>query len=125
MWQKNSGKGESNVLQNQFTRYLAKAIYRDKKKHLRKKLRIENCELYAEENRIRLSGNVIHQIVDIIALEQALGEIKERDRYIFLERILEKRGFDDLADELGLGYKGVAAAYYRVLQKLREALGGE
>ena len=55
-------------------------------------------------------------------LTQALGQISDRERYIFFARALERRSFQDLALELGLGYKGVAAIYYRALQKLKKEL---
>ena len=55
-------------------------------------------------------------------LAQALGQISDRERYIFFARALEKRSFDDLAAELGIGYKGVAAVYYRAIQKLKKEL---
>ena len=57
-----------------------------------------------------------------LMLAQALGQISDRERYIFFARALEKRSFDDLSSELGMGYKGVAAVYYRAIQKLKKEL---
>lgn len=53
---------------------------------------------------------------------QALQNMKARERYIFLARVIEERPFTELARELGLGYKGVAAIYYRTLQRLRKEM---
>ena len=48
--------------------------------------------------------------------------IKEKERYVVLARILDEKGFDEIADELGIGYKGVAAIYYRAIRKLKTFL---
>ena len=62
---------------------------------------------------------------DTIGLEQALCQIGKRDRYIFYAHVLDERAFTELAAELGLTYKGVTAAYYRVIYKIRETLRGD
>ena len=41
---------------------------------------------------------------------------------INFKRVLEKSSFDALASELGMRYKGVAAIYYRAIQKLKRRL---
>ena len=61
--------------------------------------------------------------IENAALEEALNRISERDRYIFFSRALHGRSFHELALELDLGYQGVAAAYYRVCKKVKEATG--
>ncbi|MEY8402850.1 sigma factor-like helix-turn-helix DNA-binding protein [Oscillospiraceae bacterium 44-34] len=55
-------------------------------------------------------------------LTQALGQISDRERCIFFARALKKRSFEDLAAELGMGYKGVTTAYYRAVQKLKKEM---
>lgn len=60
--------------------------------------------------------------LDSIALAQALEQLSERDRRIFLAQAMGNHSFEELAAELGLGYKGVAAAYYRAIQKLKQEL---
>lgn len=124
MWPRNNGIGEVNTLQNQFTRYVVKAIERDKAKYLKKQEKIGIREIITETDDIKLLAGSEQQVLEIVALEQALEELSKRDRYIFLARVLDKRSYDELAAELGLGYKGVSAAYYRVLQKLKQALKG-
>lgn len=124
MWQKNSGKGEANILQNKFTRYLITTVDRDKATYLRQSKKAVR-ELPTEQDDLKSLLGAEQHMWESLVLEEALDEISRRDRYIFLARVLERRSYDDLADELGLGYKGVAAAYYRVLQKLRRALRGE
>ena len=50
--------------------------------------------------------------------------LTERERYILLAHVLDERDFTALAGELGLGYKGTAAIYYRAVQKVRRSMGG-
>lgn len=57
------------------------------------------------------------------ALLHALKELSERERYIFLERVLDGKSFEMLAEEMGLGYKGVTAVYYRTIQKIKRKMG--
>jgi DNA-directed RNA polymerase specialized sigma24 family protein len=59
------------------------------------------------------------------ALKLALEQMKERERYIFLAKVLDDRRFEELAAELDMGYKGVAATYYRALEKIRKEMRGE
>lgn len=121
----NSGKGESNVLQNQFTRYLKTAVQRRKIDILRERKKVYGHECYDG------TWNEIPCIVtedtyfESINLEQVLLQIEKRDRYIFYAHVLDDRSFTDLAHELGMGYKGVAAAYYRVVRKIREKIRGD
>lgn len=124
MWQRNNGIGEINILQNQFTKYLMTAIELDKAKYLDKQSKRGVREILTEEDDIKRMVGTEHQMLETIALEQALDGLSKRDRYIFMARVLDKKSYDELASELGIGYKGVAAAYYRVLQKLKQALRG-
>lgn len=122
MWQRNNGCGEVNILQNQFTRYLIRAIELDKAKYLDKQDKLGILEIPTEPDRISSLDEAETHMLESVALEQALKDLSKRDRYIFLARVLDKRGYDELAVELGLSYKGVTAVYYRVLQKLKQAL---
>ena len=62
---------------------------------------------------------------DTTGLERAFQWIEPRDRYIFFAHVLDERTFTELAAELGIGYKGVAAAYYRTIHKIRNVLQGD
>lgn len=119
---KNNGQGEENILQNQFTRYLIRAIRRDKGKYLKKQSSVEIREISRDSCVNEPCFGPELPVFELVALEQALSEIKDRDRYIFFARVLDERSFEELAAELGLGYKGVSAAYYRTVQKLRQIL---
>lgn len=128
---KNNGQGEDNILQNQFTAYLVTAIRWRKSTYLKKRVRIEQYEFSSDFDNAfvqdlgtpeETAASLEQLALDSIMLTQALGQISDRERYIFFARALERRSFQDLALELGLGYKGVAAIYYRALQKLKKEL---
>lgn len=128
---KNNGQGEDNILQNQFTAYLVTAIRWRKSTYLKKRIRIKQYEFSSDfdntfaqalETPEETAAPLEQLALDSIMLTQALGQISDRERYIFFARALERRSFQDLALELGLGYKGVAAIYYRALQKLKKEL---
>ena len=57
-----------------------------------------------------------------VALQCALEQISERERYVFMSRVLDGISFEELGAELGLGYKGVAAVYYRAVGKIRKRM---
>lgn len=122
MWQRNNGKGEENVLQNQFTRYLITAIEREKAKY-QKRRSIQSCqELLTDLDDSIPAHGPWDMSLELFAVYQALNQVSKRDQYIFLARVLDQRGFDELAIELNMSYKSVSTAYYRVVQKLRNAL---
>ena len=134
MWQKNDGTGEANILQNQFTAYLVTALHRQKVDYLRRRTRLTQHEFsvdFQEEWPEFQTGSEIEIQLPIqmqlenIALGAALERLKERDRYIFFARVLDERSFQELAGELGMEYKGVAAAYYRVIQKIKKEMRGD
>ena len=127
----NSGKGESNILQNRFIRYLKTAIQRKKIDIFRARSRVYGHECY-DDSWQEVPGLITEDVYfssltqfDDIDLEQALRQVGKRDRYIFFAHVLDERSFTELAAELGLGYKGVAAAYYRVIRKIRDTLQGD
>lgn len=129
MWQKNNGKSETEILQNQFTAYLATAVQRRRNNYIQQMNRRQQTESLTDgfpfmpecsiEQDMLLGLPVLMQIEDSV-LFQALKELSERERYIFLERTLAGKSFEMLAQETGLGYKGVSAVYYRTVQKIKK-----
>lgn len=132
MWQKNNGKSETEIIQNQFTAYLATAVQRRRNDYIQQMNRRQQTESLTDgfpfmpecsiEQDMLLGLPVLMQIEDS-ALFRALKELSERERYIFLERTLEGKSFEMLAQETGLGYKGVSAVYYRTVQKIKRKTG--
>lgn len=129
MWQKNNGKSETEIIQNQFTAYLATAVLRRRNDYIQQIDRRQQIESLTEnflfmpecsiEQDMLLGLPVLMQIEDSTLL-QALKELSERERYIFLERALDGKSFEMLAEEMELTYKGVAAVYYRAIQKIKK-----
>ena len=131
MWKRNDGKSEPDVLQNQFTAYLATAVQHRRNDYIQQITRlqqteyvtdmIEDSQKYGMEKDI-LSGLPLSMQLEDSALIHALKEVNERERHIFLARVLDERSFESLAEETGLGYKGVTAIYYRTIQKIKKKM---
>lgn len=129
----NDGKGEANIVQNQFTKYLVVSVHWKKIAVLQGRRKIRDSESFTDDwdalPGIAAEEGYTQQIsspldFENIALHQALAHLKERDRYILFARVLDEKGFYDLAIELGMGYKGVAAAYYRAIEKIKREMSG-
>ncbi len=127
MYNKNSGKTENEILQNQFTSFLSVCVSNARIDYLRSRIRRLQRELIIEEQEVYFSGDVdyIELLGDNDALDRAMLQIKEKERYVVIARVLDEKGFEEIAQDLGMGYKGVAAIYYRAIKKLKELLGGE
>ncbi len=122
----NDGKDEANMVQNRFTKYLVVSVHRKKSAVLQGRRKIRDSENSTDDwdalPGIAVEEDYTQQVSSPLdfentALSRALAQLKERDRYIFFARVLDEKEFYDLAIELGVGYKGVAAAYYRAIKK--------
>ncbi len=131
MWHKNNGKSETEIIQNRFTAYLATAVQRRRNDYIQQLDRRRQIESLTEdflfmpecsiEQDMFLGLPILMQLEDSVLL-QALKELGERERYIFLARVLDGKSFETLAEETELGYKGVTAVYYRTAQKIRRKM---
>ena len=130
----NDGNDKVNMVQNQFTKYLVVAIHHKKSAILLGRGKIRDHESCTDDWDIlpglSVDVNYDEQISSPLdfenaALNRALSQLKERDRYIFFARVLDEKDFCELAAELGMGYKGVAAAYYRTIEKIKREMRGE
>lgn len=128
---RNNGQGEDNILQNQFTSYLVTAIRWRKSTYQKKRIKLGLHEFSTDFDSAFIQGtkspgdqnvSLEQPVLEHILLTQALSQISARERYILFSRILENRSFVELASELGMSYKGVAAVYYRALQKLKKEM---
>lgn len=118
MWQRNNGRAEEE-LQIKFTGYLIQAVRRTQRDYLK--------ALYAYSNQETLTDTIfavsqtleqevmerlpLWEKIESSALLYALKQLDERERYVFLARVLDKRPFDVIGVQLGLSYKGAAAVY--------------
>lgn len=139
---RNDGKGESNVIQNQFTAYLVSALHRKKRDVLQVWMRVSENEFSVDfqdylldtpnepifpEPIQEITSETYHKIdFENTALEQEIRNLSDLDRFVFLARVLDDRDFEDLAKELGASCSAVIARYYRIIRRIRKALeGGE
>ena len=131
MWQKNNGKSETEVLQNLFTAYLTTAVRRRRNDYIKQAVRIQQMEGMTEDipyNQDQRAEEDMFRVLPLpmqledSALLHALKGISERERHVFFARVLDERGFESLAEEMGLGYKGVATIYYRALRKIKKKM---
>lgn len=128
MFKKNTGSNEHDILQNQFTSYLSSAVSNARIDYIRAKIARLKREQATDQYELLITQEVFEMEVffENEALSQAIKDIRETERYVFLARVLEDKKFKEIAKELGMGEKGVAAIYYRTVKKLRDMLeGGE
>ena len=128
MFNKNNGSNEHDILQNQFTSYLSFAVSNARIDFIRAKIARLKREQVTDQYELLFTQEVIEveAVFDNEALTWAIKAIKDKERHVFLARVLDDKKFKEIAEELGMGEKGVAAIYYRTVKKLRDILeGGE
>ena len=136
MLRRNDGQGESNIVQNRFTSYLMIAVNRHRAAALQRRKDINVHELPLDdflpfieesmEDPQEQALNAYHQLeLEDESLERAIKCLSERKKYVFFSQALQERTYKELAQDLNMGYKGVAAIYYRAVQKLRKEMGGD
>lgn len=140
MVHKKKNNEENSYLQNMFTAYVAKAVRNRRRDILRARIKRQENEMYVDvqeffrvyEDKLGASGKrsekeaVSFEEIDFQneALERAIWNLSDRDRYVLFARILEERSYEELSKELGIAYKGVAAAYIRAIKKIRKEIEG-
>ena len=134
VWQRNEGHEQDDVLQNRFTAYLLSAVQRRKAQYIDTLMKVQQTSTLIEETVMDtgfdLEAEVSQEIPLYMRLQNeklflSLSRLTERERYVFFTRALDERSLDELASELGLSYKGVAAIYYRTIQKIKKSMKGE
>ena len=134
MWQKNDGHNEADKLQNRFTAYISVAIQRRRNAYIMQAMRQQQLESLTENpvsnGDYDILEDVLGELPLLMQLENdkllhALKELNERERQIFLARVLDEKSFVQIADEMGMKWKSVATTYYRTVTKLKELLKGD
>lgn len=128
MFKKNNGSNEQDILQNQFTSYLSFAVSNARIDFIRANIARLKREQTTDQYELLFTGETfeLEVFMENEVLSQAIKDIREKERYVFLARVLEEKKFKEIAEKLGMGEKGVAAIYYRTVKKLRDILeGGE
>ena len=131
MWQRNNGQAREE-LQIRFTGYLIQAVRRTQRDYLRALCKYGENEILTEVF-CAVSQTLEQEVMERLplweniesgALLYALKQLDERERYVFLAHVLDKRPFDVIGVQLGLSYKGAAAVYYRAILKLKKSIEG-
>ena len=129
MWQRNNGQAREE-LQIRFTGYLIQAVRRTQRDYLRALCKYGENEILTEvfcAVSQTLEQEVMERLplwekIESSALLYALKQLDERERFVFLAHVLDKRPFDVIGVQLGLSYKGAAAGYYRSIRKLKKSI---
>lgn len=128
MIKRNNGSTEQEILQNRFTALVTVSVNRARIDYLRKETSRTRNTYEMEDEKFALipdETDFVSSLCDSDSLLYALKQLNERERYVLLARVLEEKSFEEIADNLGLKYMGVAAVYHRTIKKLRNILGGE
>ena len=134
LWKRNEGHEPDEILQNKFTAYLLSAVQRRKALYIDSLMKAQQISSLIEETAMdstldleqeALQGIPLYMRIQNEKLFWSLSTLTERERYVFFNRALDERSLDELAAELGLSYKGVAAIYYRAIQKSKKKMKGE
>ena len=134
VWYRNEGLEPDEILQNKFTAYVATAVQRKKAAYIdaaMKSLQASQLiEEIIEDCSFDLDAEALIEVPLYMKLQNeklfsALSELTERDRYVFFNRALDEMSLEELACKLNLSYKGVAAVYYRTIQKIKKKMKGE
>ena len=131
MYYRNNGNSESEILQNEFTKYFQTAIANYKKKR-HNKAEMRNSHVFYTDDPDQFRADEITDIFEQSdylrnqfgndALIYALSLLNERERNILMMRAVRQKSYEALAKEMDLSYKGVAAIYYRTLEKIRNEM---
>ena len=127
MKKRNNGFTEQDKLQNEFTAFITVSFERTKLKYMKREAYRLRLIGEMEDDKFALipdGTDFVEKFCENDALAYALKQLDERERYVLVARVLEGKTFDEIADKLGIKYKGVAAIYYRTTAKLRNILGG-
>ena len=119
---------KSCAVQNQFTAYLIAAIryLRRISTALRTELPMEGHSEVMElcEETDFFCGLPLMQRLENERLFAAMQGLSERERYIFLSKVLGEMSLSEIALSLGITYGAAAMSYHRTVLRLRNAVGG-
>ena len=126
MYKRNNGLDDREILQNQFTAYVKRAVHNRRIRFLQSEGRNSPLEtsLYAIEPYIYDPKDAVEAFLEQETLWRALLEIRDVERHVILARVLDGKSVEEIATELGLSYRAVTSILYRCKQKLRQLLEG-
>ncbi len=124
----NNGISQDEVVQNQFTAYVKRAVHNSRLKYLMQQSKQSSFELELNDFEETLADpkDYLQTYIEMYALRRALQMIRQQEREIVLEHIIEGKPFVEIAMERNMTYKAVTCLYYRIMKKLRDHIeGGE
>jgi RNA polymerase sigma factor (sigma-70 family) len=124
MFNPNNGTDKQEILQNQFTAYVKRAI-RNKRirylSHMQKVVKNE-CSLTELEPYVFDPCDNMQAALEMETIRWAMGLIHEKERRIIMARVVEEKNVVEIAKEMGISYRAVTSLYYRGMKKLRDIL---
>ncbi len=126
MFPRNNNITENEILQNQFTAYVSRAIRHRRINYIRKREQknLKEFSFSEVEDFVPVEDNKVEKLLEREALRLALCQIREKERKIVLARVVEEKPFTEIAQEMGMTYKAVTHLYYRVLKRLKVHMEG-
>ena len=124
---RNNGSTELEILQNRFTNFVTSAIHGARTNYINKSMQRAKYVFEMEDQKFNFISDETDFVSDLCeydALAVALKKLEEKEYYVLISHVIEEKSFEEIADKLGMKYKGVAAIYYRTTEKLRKILGG-
>ena len=134
IWKKYEDQTRDEVLQNRFTAYLTSAVSRRRAEYIDKLIQLQNQLNFNSANIVDKNFDVEEEVLKSFPLHLqiqnedlflSIAELSEQERYILFNRALGELSLNEMATELGMNYKTVAAVYYRTIQKLKKRMQGE
>lgn len=134
IWKKYEEQTRDEVLQNRFTAYLTSAVNRRRAEYIDKLIKLQNQLSFNSANIVDKNFDIEEEVFKSFPLHLqiqnedlflSIAELSEQEQYIFFNRALGERSLAEMAAELGINYKTVAAVYYRTIQKLKKRMQGE
>ena len=130
---RNAGKDPDDVLQNRFTAYLLTAVQRKKTEYVNRKNNQAHLRILEECITIESGFDLEQEALKNIPLQlklqnddllHAIAQLSDMEQYVFFKRTVDEENYTEIARELGMSYKTVAAVFYRTLDKLRKIMKG-
>lgn len=126
MLPKNNGITDNEILQNQFTAYVRRAVHNCRLRYITTQVRRDCQELNFSQIQVILiaEDDPIEKALECEYIRDALRHVQSTERAIILARVIEEKSFGTIAEEMGLTYKAVTNIYYRSMKRLKAYMEG-
>lgn len=126
MLPRNNGITDNEILQNQFTAYVSRAVRNRRLRYIMNRDRKNSKELLFSQLQdfVGVEEDPINELLEYEVLMSALRRIREKEREIVLARVVEEKSFGEIAKEMDMTYKAVTNMYYRTMKRLKANMEG-